>query len=98
MNVLNMQTNFWFPSKFEHWTFASNVAYSKNIYWKLKFLCSPCHFSNIQKQKFKEYPPYNDKFHKMVNAQYGGPFFKIIVFHKSPCSSVKYLNFCGTIG
>jgi hypothetical protein len=33
-----------------------------------------------------------------VNAHYGGSFFKLTVFHKSPCFSVKFLIFCGTIG
>lgn len=33
-----------------------------------------------------------------VNAQYGGSFFKIIIFQKSPDFTVKILIFCGTIG
>ncbi len=33
-----------------------------------------------------------------VNAQYGGSFLKIFVFHKSPRSSVQFLILCGTIG
>ncbi len=33
-----------------------------------------------------------------VNAQYGGSLLKIIVFHKSPHSSVKFLIIYGTIG
>jgi len=57
LNFFNMQINFWSASNFEHWNFASNGAYSKNIHWKLKFLPSPCHVSNIQKQNFKECPP-----------------------------------------
>jgi hypothetical protein len=32
-----------------------------------------------------------------VNAQYGDSFFKILVFHKSPHSSVIFLIFCGTM-
>jgi hypothetical protein len=33
-----------------------------------------------------------------VNALYGDSLFKIIIFHKSPCFSVKLLIFFGTIG
>jgi hypothetical protein len=33
-----------------------------------------------------------------VNVEYGGSFLKIIASYKSPCSSVKFLIFCGIIG
>ncbi len=51
LNVLHMHKDFSFASNFEHWNFANNEAYLKNISTKFETIMLPLWYFNDYKTK-----------------------------------------------